>query len=96
MRQNSAEGLGVEQLSDSGASISAMSFSAVAKGAGEGKGMIVVRAPNPHRILLHPGETAAPKAPSGIVHPYFETVVNLFTVPFSPSLVPSGRIESTV
>jgi hypothetical protein len=28
--------------------------------------------------------------------PYFESVVNWFTVPFTPSLVPSGRVESTV
>ena len=28
--------------------------------------------------------------------PYFESVVNWFTVPFTPSLVPSGRVESTL
>ena len=88
MRQNSAEGLEIGQLSDSGASISAMSFSAVAKSAGE--------IPTPIAFCYTQERPAAPKAPSGIVHPYFETVVNLFTVPFTPSLVPSGPVESTV
>ena len=61
-----------------------------------GQKLSVVRAPTAIAFCCPQERPPCAEAPLGILDFYFETVVNLFTGLSTPSLVPSGRAESTV